>query len=261
MRHRAANFQPRGLTRAARHLSGAPAGAAGEAAAYALATADSRPACFTKHPYSWGGRMKSLAFLVGSIVGVWFLPALGATSGLWIAIVGLAALLVLIGLLQVPPFLIAYTSVISAQGVYVTAPGEEPDPVLDKIAEEESERVEERLATHQERVTAPALAWSFLAFWTLVFLLIWSLDSTACPADPTKSCHGSFLGLGTGPHIRDFLYMAVNGVVANIPPDAIAHSRLAHLAVTLEMITAATLLVVRGATYVMRLGSDRPERA
>jgi hypothetical protein len=132
----------------------------------------------------------------------------------------------------VPPFLSAYTSVISAQGVYVTAPGEEPDPVLDKIAEEESERVEERLATHQERVTAPALAWSFLAFWTLVFL-----------------------------HIRDFLYMAVNGVVANIPPDAIAHSRLAHLAVTLEMITAATLLVVRGATYVMRLGSDRPERA
>ena len=105
-------------------------------------------------------------------------------------------------------------------------------------------------------LVAALIIW-FFAFWTLVLMLIWSLGSKACLPDPTKTCSGAFLGFGTSPRPRDFLYLAVNGVFANTPPDLIAHSGYAHLAQVLELITGVALVTVKGGEFLTRKRSSK----
>src|SRR5439155_21008082 len=54
----------------------------------------------------------------------------------------------------------------------------------------------------------PALL--FFCIWAVVYLLIWSHDPAACPADPAHPCAGAFLGAGDHPTFGDFLYYSVN---------------------------------------------------
>ena len=71
----------------------------------------------------------------------------------------------------------------------------------------------------------------------------------SCSLDLTQSCHGAFQGAGAHPTFGDFLYMAVNLAFANPPPDLLAHSRVAHMAVTLEVISGVALVALYAGSF------------
>src|SRR5947208_14912748 len=56
-------------------------------------------------------------------------------------------------------------------------------------------------------------------------------------------------GCGAHPTFGDFLYMAVNLAFANPPPDLLAHSRVAHMAVTLEVISGVALVALYAGSF------------
>jgi hypothetical protein len=93
----------------------------------------------------------------------------------------------------------------------------------------------------------PALV--FFCAWAFIYALIWAYSPDACSLDLTKACHGAFQGAGTRPTFGDFLYMAVNLAFANPPPDLLAHSRLAHMAATLEVISGVALVTLYASAF------------
>jgi hypothetical protein len=88
------------------------------------------------------------------------------------------------------------------------------------------------------------IAVGFFMTWALIHLLVWSLDADVCLANPDATCTGAYRGVGADTTIGDFLYFSVNGALVNLPPDFIAHSRAAHTAVVLELLSG--LAVVTG---------------
>jgi hypothetical protein len=114
----------------------------------------------------------------------------------------------------------------------------------------------------------PALV--FFCAWAFIYALIWAYSPAPCSLDLTKACHGAFQGAGTHPTFGDFLYVAVNLAFANPPPDLLAHSRLAHMAATLEVISGVALVTLyasaffglgRGTAEPVAEGRPRPEQA
>jgi hypothetical protein len=99
----------------------------------------------------------------------------------------------------------------------------------------------------------PALV--FFCFWAFVYALLWAYSPEACSLDLTRPCHGAFQGAGAHPTYGDFLYMAVNLAFANPPPDLLAHSRVAHMAVTLEVISGVALVALYAGSF---FGLGRP---
>jgi hypothetical protein len=93
----------------------------------------------------------------------------------------------------------------------------------------------------------PALV--FFCVWALIYALLWAYSPEACSLDVTRACHGAFQGAGTHPTFGDFLYIAVNLAFANPPPDLLAHSRPAHMAVTLEVISGVALVTLYAGAF------------
>jgi hypothetical protein len=104
----------------------------------------------------------------------------------------------------------------------------------------------------------PALV--FFCLWAFIYALIWAYSPEACSLDLTRPCHGAFQGAGTHPTFGDFLYIAVNLAFANPPPDLLAHSRLAHMAVTLEVISGVALVTLYAGSF-FGLGRNLDARA
>lgn len=100
----------------------------------------------------------------------------------------------------------------------------------------------------------PALV--FFCVWALIYALLWAYSPEACSLDLTRACHGAFQGAGTHPTFGDFLYIAVNLAFANPPPDLLAHSRPAHMAVTLEVISGVALVTLYAGAF-FGLGRER----
>lgn len=99
----------------------------------------------------------------------------------------------------------------------------------------------------------PALV--FFCLWAFIYALLWAYSPEACSLDLTQPCHGAFQGAGMHPTFGDFLYMAVNLAFANPPPDLLAHSRVAHMAVTLEVISGVALVALFAGSF-FGLGRD-----
>jgi hypothetical protein len=93
----------------------------------------------------------------------------------------------------------------------------------------------------------PALL--FFCLWAVVYMFIWSHDPEACPLDPTHPCSGAFLGAGAHPTFGDFLYYSVNMAFANPAPDFIAHTRVAHTAATIEVLSGIGLITLYAAAF------------
>jgi hypothetical protein len=93
----------------------------------------------------------------------------------------------------------------------------------------------------------PALL--FFCLWAVVYLFIWAHDPAACPADPSRSCAGAFLGAGTSPTFGDFLYYSVNMAFANPAPDLIAHTRVGHTAATIEVLSGVGLVTLYAGAF------------
>jgi hypothetical protein len=93
----------------------------------------------------------------------------------------------------------------------------------------------------------PALV--FFCGWALIYALIWAHAPQACSLDLTRPCHGAFQGAGVRPTFGDFLYVSVNLAFANPPPDLLTHSRLAHMAATVEVISGVALVTLYATSF------------
>jgi hypothetical protein len=93
----------------------------------------------------------------------------------------------------------------------------------------------------------PALL--FFCGWAIVYMLIWAHSPEACRADPASVCAGAFQGTSATPTFGDFLYFATNMAFANPAPDIIAHSRLAHAAATIEVLSGIGLLTLYAGSF------------
>jgi hypothetical protein len=101
------------------------------------------------------------------------------------------------------------------------------------------------------RIVGPAwLAVGLVIVWTSIFLVIWGLDPTTCQLGAAE-CVGAFQGLSTHPTPGDFIYLTLNAAVANMPPDIIARSRVAHMAFAATF-TSGALLIASYATLLWR---------
>jgi len=93
----------------------------------------------------------------------------------------------------------------------------------------------------------PALL--FFCGWALIYMLIWAHSPEACSLDLAKPCAGAFQGAGHDPTFGDFLYFATNMAFANPAPDFVAHSRLAHTAATIEVLTGIGLVTLYAGSF------------
>jgi hypothetical protein len=75
-------------------------------------------------------------------------------------------------------------------------------------------------------------------------LLVWSLDINA------------FGGLGERAPVGNFVYLAINGAVANVPADIPANSQIAHMTVAAEFLTGAVLIGSLVSLLFERLRTD-----
>jgi uncharacterized SAM-binding protein YcdF (DUF218 family) len=108
-------------------------------------------------------------------------------------------------------------------------------------------------------IALPALL--FFCAWAFIYMLIWAHDPAACPADPAHPCSGAaFLGAGRHPTFGDFLYYSANMAFANPAPDLIAHTRVAHTAATVEVLSGVGLVTLYAAAF-FGLGQARSEPA
>jgi hypothetical protein len=104
----------------------------------------------------------------------------------------------------------------------------------------------------------PALL--FFCLWAIVYLFIWSHHPASCPADPSRACAGAFLGAGAHPTFGDFLYYSVNMAFANPAPDLIAHTRLAHTAATIEVLSGVGLVTLYAGAFFGLGAAPTPDR-
>jgi hypothetical protein len=93
----------------------------------------------------------------------------------------------------------------------------------------------------------PALL--FFCGWALIYMLIWAHSPEACSLDLSKACSGAFQGAGHDPTFGDFLYYATNMAFANPAPDFVGHSRLAHTAATIEVLTGIGLVTLYAGSF------------
>lgn len=108
-------------------------------------------------------------------------------------------------------------------------------------------------------VALPALV--FFVFWALVYMLIWSQQPGACPADPAVGCSGAFWGAVGDPSFGDFVYMSVNMAFANPVPDLIAHAQAAKAAATLEVLSGIGLATLYASSFFGLRGEQGGEPA
>lgn len=116
-------------------------------------------------------------------------------------------------------------------------------------------RAVEGLAAILRRTGLALPALLFFCGWALVYMLIWAHSPQACSLDLTRACHGAFEGAGHNPTFGDFLYFATNMAFANPAPDFVAHSRLAHTAATIEVLTGIGLVTLYAGSF---FGVGRP---
>jgi hypothetical protein len=110
-------------------------------------------------------------------------------------------------------------------------------------------RAVEGLAAILRRTGLALPALLFFCGWALVYMLIWAHSPQACSLDLTRACHGAFQGAGHSPTFGDFLYFATNMAFANPAPDFVAHSRLAHTAATIEVLTGIGLVTLYAGAF------------
>jgi hypothetical protein len=96
-------------------------------------------------------------------------------------------------------------------------------------------------------LSLPALL--FFCGWALIYMLIWAHSPDACSLDLSRPCSGAFQGAGHDPTFGDFLYFATNMAFANPAPDLVAHSRLAHTAATIEVLTGIGLVTLYAGSF------------
>ena len=122
-------------------------------------------------------------------------------------------------------------------------------------------RAVEGLAAILRRTGLALPALLFFCGWALVYMLIWAHSPEACSLDLSKPCSGAFQGAGHDPTFGDFLYFATNMAFANPAPDLVAHSRLAHTAATIEVLTGIGLVTLyAGSFFGLGRGANvRPE--
>jgi hypothetical protein len=93
------------------------------------------------------------------------------------------------------------------------------------------------------------IAVGFIGIWTLLYLLIWGIDT------------GAFGGLedrAGRAQIGEFVYLAINGAVASVPADIPAQSQVAHMAIATEFVFGALLLANFAAPLIAELrGAER----
>ncbi len=94
------------------------------------------------------------------------------------------------------------------------------------------------------------IALAFFMTWALVYLLVWSLDAEECVLNPEKPCDGAYRGVGEETTVGDFLYFSVNAALVNMPPDLIAHSREAHTALLLELLSGVAVVTGFAARFL-----------
>jgi hypothetical protein len=96
-------------------------------------------------------------------------------------------------------------------------------------------------------LSLPALL--FFCGWALIYMLIWAHSPDACSLDLSRPCSGAFQGAGHDPTFGDVLYFATNMAFANPAPDLVAHSRLAHTAATIEVLTGIGLVTLYAGSF------------
>ena len=89
----------------------------------------------------------------------------------------------------------------------------------------------------------------FFCGWALVYMLVWAHSPGACSLDLSRPCHGAFQGAGHDPTFGDFLYFSTNMAFANPAPDFVAHSRLAHTAATIEVLSGIGLVTLYAGAF------------
>jgi len=118
-------------------------------------------------------------------------------------------------------------------------------------------RAVEGLAAILRRTGLALPALLFFCAWALIYMLIWAHSPEACSLDLSKPCVGAFQGAGHDPTFGDFLYFATNMAFANPAPDFVAHSRLAHTAATIEVLTGIGLVTLyAGSFFGIGRGAD-----
>jgi hypothetical protein len=110
-------------------------------------------------------------------------------------------------------------------------------------------RAVEGLAAILRRTGLALPALLFFCGWALVYMLIWAHNPEACSLDLSRPCSGAFQGAGHDPTFGDFLYFATNMAFANPAPDLVAHSRLAHTAATIEVLTGIGLVTLYAGSF------------
>ena len=118
-------------------------------------------------------------------------------------------------------------------------------------------RAVEGLAAILRRTGLALPALLFFCAWALIYMLIWAHSPAACSLDLSRPCAGAFQGAGHDPTFGDFLYFATNMAFANPAPDFVAHSRLAHAAATIEVLTGIGLVTLyAGSFFGIGRGAD-----
>jgi hypothetical protein len=110
-------------------------------------------------------------------------------------------------------------------------------------------RAVEGLAAILRRTGLALPALLFFCAWALIYMLIWAHSPEPCSLDLSRSCSGAFEGAGSNPTFGDFLYFATNMAFANPAPDFVAHSRLAHAAATIEVLTGIGLVTLYAGSF------------
>jgi hypothetical protein len=110
-------------------------------------------------------------------------------------------------------------------------------------------RAVEGLAAILRRTGLALPALLFFVAWALIYMLIWAHSPEACSLDLSRPCAGAFQGAGHNPTFGDFLYFSTNMAFANPAPDFVAHSRLAHTAATIEVLTGIGLVTLYAGSF------------
>lgn len=80
---------------------------------------------------------------------------------------------------------------------------------------------------------------------TSAFMLVWSQAPATCSASAT-TCPGAFQGLSDAPRLGDFIYLALNSLVANLPADIVARSPTAHFVFACSVVGGIGVLAITG---------------
>jgi hypothetical protein len=107
--------------------------------------------------------------------------------------------------------------------------------------------------------TAAWLVLGYFLTWTRLFLLVWVDDPADCEVGEA-TCKGALQGFGTCPDLGDFVFLTLNASAANMPPDLVPRSDVAHAVFAGAFVSAVGILAVTASTLWGRL-QDRFDEA